>query len=711
MQEHAEIVIDQITGLPGKLIGTVQDITEQKAQETIREALLSLGSRLSAATTATEVARSTFAAADQFWKWDAGALDIIWLGEDLAQSVLCLDVVEGERREVPPDKAQSEPSPRLRRAMTHGAELVLRTPGELAISDSIAFGDTARLSASLMCVPIRRLGASVGVLSIQSYTLNAFTPQDLRIMQGLADYCGGALERIQKGQQLRKLARAVEQSPVSIVITDRDGTIEFVNPKFTEVTGYSLAEALGKNSRVLKSGEVPTEDYRQLWKTITAGKEWRGEFHNKRKDGTLYWEAASISAIRDASGEITHFVAVKEDITDKKQMEANFLRAQRLEGVGALASGIAHDLNNILAPVLMIAPLLRDTVQDQDGRSMLDTIESCAQRGADIIRQLLTFARGATGTRVPLPAQHLLRDMAKIIRETFPRDISARLETAKNLWPLLGDATQVHQALMNLCVNARDAMPDGGTLTLEAKNVTVDEAFAAMTPGARPGPHVCVSVSDTGTGITPENLDRIFDPFFTTKEIGKGTGLGLATVLGIARGHEGFVQVTSQWGKGTTFELYFPAAPQSETTDSPHSGAPPRRGQGELILVVDDEPSVRESVRRTLEVHGYRVITATQGAEGLALYAEHRMEVRAVLTDMMMPVMSGPAMITALRQLYPRLIILGMTGLPERSSVKGLDQLQLSVMLTKPFRTDELLQVLNEALRRPATMSPGGVAE
>jgi PAS domain S-box-containing protein len=711
VQEHAEIVIDQVTGLPGKLIGTVQDITERKAQETIREALLSLGSRLSAATTAIEVARSTFATADRFWKWDTGALDVLRPGEDLARSVLCLDVVEGERREVPPNVGHGEPTPRMRRVMAGGAELVLRTPGELGISDSIVFGDTARLSASLMCVPIRRLDASVGVLSIQSYTLNAFTQQDLRILQGLADYCGGALERIQKGEQLRKLARAVEQASVSIVITDREGIIEFVNPKFTEVTGYTTAEVLGKNPRVLKSGEVPTEAYRQLWKTITAGEEWRGEFHNRRKDGTLYWEAASVSAIRNAAGEITHFVAVKEDITDKKQMETNFLRAQRLEGIGALASGIAHDLNNILAPVLMIAPLLRETVPDADGRAMLGTIESCAQRGADIIKQLLTFARGATGTRVPLPAGHLLRDMAKIIRETFPRDISARLETAKDLWPLLGDATQVHQALMNLCVNARDAMPDGGTLTLEAKNVMVDEAFAAMTPGARPGPHVCVSVSDTGTGITPENLDRIFDPFFTTKEIGKGTGLGLATVLGIARGHEGFVQVTSQWGKGTTFELYFPAAPQSETAGSSNSGAPPRRGQGELILVVDDEPSVRESVRRTLEVHGYRVICATQGAEGLALYTEHRTEVRAVLTDMMMPVMSGPAMIAALRHLYPRLLILGMTGLPEWSNFKGLDQLQLSVMLTKPFRADELLQVLNEALKLPTTMSPGGASE
>jgi signal transduction histidine kinase len=270
---------------------------------------------------------------------------------------------------------------------------------------------------------------------------------------------------------------------------------------------------------------------------------WSGELQQTTKAGKPLTVFCRWTLLRHEQGQPRKVLAINADLSEKKQLEAQFLRAQRLEGVGALASGIAHDLNNILAPVLMIAPLLRTTVQDADSRAMLDTIEGCAQRGADIIKQLLTFARGKPGARVPLPVRHLLLEFDKIIRETFPRDISPKVDASKDLWPLLGDATQIHQALMNLCVNARDAMPDGGTLTLGAKNATVDEAFAAMTPGARPGPHLCVSVADTGTGIAPENLDRIFDPFFTTKEIGKGTGLGLATVLGIVRGHEGFVQV------------------------------------------------------------------------------------------------------------------------------------------------------------------------
>jgi len=689
---------------PVRIVVAHENITERKREETIREALLSLGNGLGSATSAAEVARSIFAAADKLWQWDAGALDLAWAGTELAQSVLCLDIVEGKRREVTPTRARGVPTPRMRRIMMCGAELISRKSKESPTTDCIPFGDGDRLSESIMCVPISRRGTPIGVLSIQSYTADVFTPEDLQRLQVLADYCGAALERIHTDEQLRKLARAVEQCPVSIVITDSRGSIEFVNPKFTRVTGYTSAEAMGKNPRILKSDAVPTEDYRQLWETITAGKEWRGEFHNKRKDGTLYWEAASISAIRDASGAITHFVAVKEDITEKKQMEANFLRAQRLEGIGALASGIAHDLNNILAPVLMLGPLLRDNVVDPDSRSMLETIEGCAKRGADIIKQLLTFARGTTGTRVPLPAGHILREMVKIIRETFPRDIEPKMESPKNLWLLLGDATQVHQAMMNLCVNARDAMPDGGTLTLSARNINVNEELAARTPEARPGPYVCLMVSDTGTGIAPENLGRIFDPFFTTKEIGSGTGLGLATVMGIARGHQGFVQVASQWGKGTTFELYFPAAPQPENVAFPKLPMPPPNGQGELILVVDDERSVCESVRRTLEAHGYQVLSAAQGGEALTVYGERRAKIRAVITDMMMPVMSGPTLIVALKRLNPQLIILGMTGLPEQTNVKGLDRLALSGLLVKPFRGEDLLYALNQALR------PGGAA-
>ncbi|MBE7503499.1 MAG: PAS domain S-box protein [Verrucomicrobiales bacterium] len=512
-------------------------------------------------------------------------------------------------------------------------------------------------------------------------------------------------DRKRTEDQLRKLARAVEQSPASIIITDRDGNIEFVNPKFTQITGYRLDEVLGRNPRLLKSGEAPPEVYRRLWAAITRGEEWHGEFHNRRKDGTLFWETASISPIYDSTGAITHFVAVKEDTTERKQLESQFLRAQRLEALGALASGIAHDLNNILAPILMTASLLRESALPAENRAMLGTIESCAQRGADIIRQLLTFARGHPGARVPLPVHHLLRELETIVRETFPRDIRPTLVAPGDVWPVLGDSTQVHQCLLNLCINARDAMPDGGTLTLAARNVTLDEAAATLTPGAQPGDYVCVTVADTGEGIPPEHLDHIFDPFFTTKENGQGTGLGLATVLGIVRGHGGYVRVTSRLRQGTSFELYFPASPHAPAASAAAASHPAPRGHGELILVVDDEVAVRESLRRTLEGQGYQVLTASHGAEALTAFTRQSAAVRAVLTDLMMPVMNGPALVQALRELNPGLPVLGMTGLPDRPGADDLEGFALSAVLTKPFPGEELQRELRHVLEgagRPA---------
>jgi hypothetical protein len=302
---------------------------------------------------------------------------------------------------------------------------------------------------------------------------------------------------------------------------------------------------------------------------------------------------------------------------------------------------------------------------------------------------------------VPLPVRYLLGEMNKLIQETFPKNIQLHVNVPQNLWQVLGDATQIHQALMNLCVNARDAMSYGGTLTLAAENLTLDEAFAAMMSGAKPGPYVCVSVTDTGMGIPPENLDRIFDPFFTTKEIGKGTGLGLATVLGIARGHGGFVRVNSQTGKGTTFELYLPASLETKAAALPERETLPPRAGGELILLVDDEAAVRGVVQHALEKHGYRVVPAAEGAEAMGLFARHRAEIRAVLTDMMMPEMDGPSLVRALRHLEPQLPILGMTGVGEKADIKGLETLDLLVLLTKPFNSVTLLGVLHQALTAP----------
>jgi len=424
---------------------------------------------------------------------------------------------------------------------------------------------------------------------------------------------------------------------------------------------------------------------------------FQAELHFRLPDGRERWGLVRGRAVRDDDGGGLRLVGVDMDITERKVLEAQFLRAQRLEGIGSLASGIAHDLNNIFAPILMTTPMLREGLRNVEDAAMLDTVESCAQRGAEITRQLLTFARGTPDARVPLPLRRLLKEMERLLRETFPRDIRLVVDTGENLWTVMGDPTQFHQALMNLCLNARDAMPEGGTLQISVANTEVDETFLAQASVVRPGPHVCIRVADSGSGISPENIDRIFDPFFTTKAVGKGTGLGLASVLGIVRGHDGFLRVDSRAGNGAVFELYFPASQAAAViAETPRSPRP--FGQGEWVLLVDDEAPIRSSMQRSLETFGYRVLTATQGAEGFAVFMEHRERIRAVVTDMMMPVMGGPALIQAIRREAPHLPILGMTGVPERQAIKGLEQHQLSGMLTKPFSLDELARALALAL-------------
>ena len=415
----------------------------------------------------------------------------------------------------------------------------------------------------------------------------------------------------------------------------------------------------------------------------------------------------TVDPIRDAAGNYAGAVHSVSDITEKKQMEATVLRMQRMEGIGSLAGGIAHDLNHILAPVLMAAPLLRKDIDEPERNKIIGIVEASAQRGADIIKQLLTFARGQPGTRAPIPARLLLNEMGRLIRETFPRNLALHINSPKDLWPVLGDTTQFQQALMNLCVNARDAMPEGGTLTLGTSNVTVDQGFAATALEARPGAYVCVTVADTGTGIAPENLPRIFDPFFTTKALGQGTGLGLATLLGIVRGHQGFIRVATQPGNGTTFDLYFPALPAAEEPVVPERAPPPPpRGHGELILIVDDEPTLLTVMQRTLEKYGYRVLTAAAGDQALAIFTSQSADIKAVITDLMMPGMDGPKLVRALRQLNPQLPILGMTGLADPVAAAILEGLNLVAVIKKPFPSVKLIAELHQALAKQVEGKP-----
>jgi PAS domain S-box-containing protein len=517
---------------------------------------------------------------------------------------------------------------------------------------------------------------------------------------GTTGFARDITERKRVEERIREQAALLDAANDAILVRTLEHIVTYWNDGAERLYGWTRAEALGRKfTDVLEP--AAREAFEAAHAALLEQGHWSGELKMTSRTGKAFIAFCRWTMLRDDQGRPREILAINTDITERKQLEANFLRAQRMEGIGALAGGIAHDLNNILQPILITGPLLRETISDPESRSLLDTVENSAQRGADIIKQLLTFARGTPEVRVPLPVRHLMGDMDKIIRETFPRNIKLTVDAPKDLWPVLGDATQIHQALMNLCVNARDAMPNGGVLTLAAKNLTLDETFAAVMPEARPGTYVCVSVTDTGTGIPPEHLDRIFDPFFTTKEIGKGTGLGLATVLGIVRGHGGFVRVNSHVGSGTTFELYLPASPREKAAEKTDQENLPPEMHGELILVVDDETAVRRVIQRTLDKHGYRVVTAAEGSEAMAFFAQHRAEIKAVITDLMMPGMDGPALIRALRHMDPRLPILSMTGMGEQADIKGIQSLGLPVLL-KPFVRGELLAALHQAIAAAA---------
>ncbi|NEO85721.1 MAG: response regulator [Spirulina sp. SIO3F2] len=423
------------------------------------------------------------------------------------------------------------------------------------------------------------------------------------------------------------------------------------------------------------------------------------EFRTRWPNSTLHWIAVTSRMFPATQTQPRRMVGLHMDITEKKQLEAQFLRAQRLESLGTLASGIAHDLNNILTPILSVAQLLplKFPELNEHNRNLLNIIETSARRGSELIKQILSFSRGLDGQRVGVQICHLLTEIRQIIRQTLPKSIDISINIEPDLWLVNGDVTQLHQVLMNLCVNARDAMPQGGTLSIGAQNVVVDQHLARQHLDAVTGPHVQITVADTGVGMAPDVVHRIFDPFFTTKAIGKGTGLGLSAVLGIVKSHGGFVDVQSQPQQGSQFSIYLPAnlipIPAQDDAGAIYAG------HGEVILVVDDEATIREVIKTTLETYGYRVLTAEQGLDAIALYAKQAQTIDAVILDMMMPTLDGSATLPALQQLDTDVKAIAISGLQSTEMVRKTEQLGFYTFLPKPIDTSDLLNTLHDCLQ------------
>ncbi|MFO0651692.1 MAG: PAS domain S-box protein [Polyangiales bacterium] len=460
---------------------------------------------------------------------------------------------------------------------------------------------------------------------------------------------------------LRMLSQAMEHSTASIVITDRDGGIEYVNSRFTQLTGYTLDDVRGKNPRILQSGETPREEYSKLWSTISRGETWHGEFHNRRKDGTLYWEKATVAPIVGEGDQITHYLAVKDDVTERKDLEAQLRQSQKMEVIGTLAGGIAHDFNNLLTVILSNASLL--TTPDgtgEDSQSLAQEIFDAGESAAKLTRQLLLFSRKQAIHASRLDVNDALKTLTRMLRRVVGEHVQVLTECADGPLLILADGGMFDQALMNLSVNARDAMPEGGILTLRTRAVELSEAEAAAIPGATPGAFVVVEVSDTGTGIDASVLPHIFEPFFTTKEAGRGTGLGLATVYGIARQHRGWVVAQSEVGKGTTFRLGFPAIATSPLSARPEPGKM-RAGKGTVLVVEDDAP-LRLSMSRTLRQCGYSVLEAATGAEALRVAGSNDGAITLLVTDLLMPDVDGVALAATMRGREPTLRVLFISG-------------------------------------------------
>lgn len=542
--------------------------------------------------------------------------------------------------------------------------------------------------------PLLAEDRAVGVIAM--FGRKPLTDRILSPLAAVSVAIAQTIERKRAEEKIREQAALIDVDPDAILVHDMEERITFYNKGAERLYGWTKEEILGKRATETIFKDNPAQFEEAKTSLLTHGR-WEGEWKHHTKDGKELIVESHWTLVRDHKGEPAFVYVVNTDITEKKKLEQQFLRAQRMDSIGTLAGGIAHDLNNVLAPILMAVDILKRRFSDIQGRRILDTLEASAKRGADLVKQVLTFARGAEGEREVLQLKHVINEMVKIVNEIFPKSLQVQTDIPNNLQPVLGDPTQLHQVLLNLCVNARDAMPDGGILTIGAENVELDENYARMHIEAKAGPYVLIKVSDTGTGIPPYIIDKIFEPFFTTKERGKGTGLGLSTVHAIVKSHKGFINVYSEVGKGTTFNVYLPAQTEHEVASTPEKRLELPSGHGETILVVDDESAICEIAKQTLETYGYRVITAGDGIEALALYAEKKEEVDVVLIDMMMPNISGQATIRAMRNIDPDVKIIATSGLPKLST--GLLGTDVQAFLLKPYTAEKLLTTLHGLLK------------
>ncbi len=526
----------------------------------------------------------------------------------------------------------------------------------------------------------------------------------VRAPDGEASYVVGVREdrsRTGRDAEVRALlGMAVEQAAETIMITDTEGKIEYVNPAFEKISGYGADEVLGKTPRIQKSGHHEEEFYKEMWDTLGRGEAWSGSLVNRRKNGNLFQEMAVISPVRDASGKIVHYVAVKRDVTTEVELEEQLRQSQKMDAIGKLAGGIAHDFNNLLTAITGYSDILLGRLgQGDPGRKEIEEIRNAGERAAALTRQLLAFGRRQILNLKLVDLNETIWEMESMLRRVIGEDISIMTFPGNNLWPVRVDPGQVEQVIMNLVANSRDAMPGGGKLTIETSNVRIDEEYARRRTGVKPGEYVMLAVSDTGRGMSPEVQSRIFEPFFTTKEKGKGTGLGLSTVYGIVKQTGGNVWVYTEEGMGSAFKVYFPAVPDAEKSVGKAEKREMRSPRGtETLLLAEDDEVVRTIIRTVLGSNGYRVMEARDGREAMEIAERHQGPIDLLLTDVIMPEISGKDLASCLVNRHPEAKVLYMSGYTENAIVHHGVLDAGTAFLQKPFRVDALAQKVREVL-------------
>jgi len=563
-------------------------------------------------------------------------------------------------------------------------------------------------------VPLKSNGRVIGVLGL-AFTEEGqhFDEERMAILSQFGELASVALdnarlhdavqrelsERQKAEELLRKLSVAVEQNPASIIIMDTDGTIEYVNPRFSELTGYSAAEAVGRNNRMFESGNNGSAEYQRVLETILGGREWRGESHNRKKNGDLYWEQSLIAPIRDESGKITHFIAINEDITDHKLLESELQHSQKMEAIGQLAGGIAHDFNNILTAVIGYASIMQIKLpKDNPLRNGVDQILATAERGSSLTKGLLAFSRKQHTSTRRINLNEIVERVQKLLHRLISEDIRLTIRLAGEELPVMVDSVQIEQVLMSLAANARDAMPEGGEIVISSKLADRNSRFADMSGLDRPGCFALLTVSDTGHGMDEETVSHIFEPFFTTKEAGKGTGLGLSIAYGIVKKHNGFILCNSSKGAGTTFSIYLPCCDAEDGDTSQAPSQPRPQAAGQVILLADDNESTRRFAREVLEEFGYSVIEAEDGQQALDKFHEDSARIGMLILDVIMPELKGREVYDAIHAGHPEVKVLFTSGYTEEI-VRSQQFLGGSLpFIPKPYMPKELLMKIREVL-------------